>query len=70
MKLLRKAPTRSLKQLLKNFEEGTITEEYFDRSLASRLGHMEHADTCKLRQDIAGKVKGIKEKKSISELNG
>jgi len=70
MKLLRKAATRRLKQLLKNFEEGTITEEYFDRSLASRLGHMEHADTCKLRQDIAGKVKGIKEKKSISELNG
>ena len=70
MKLLRKAATRRLKQLLKNFEEGTITEEYFDRSLASRLGHMEHADTCKLRQDIAGKVKGIKEKKSISEFNG
>lgn len=70
MKLLRKAATRRLKQLLKNFEEGTITEEYFDRSLASRLGHMEHADTCKLRQDIAGKVRGIKEKKSISEFNG
>lgn len=70
MKLLRKAATRRLNQLLKNFEEGTITEEYFDRSLASRLGHMEHADTYQLRQELAGKVKGIKEKKSISELNG
>ncbi len=70
MKLLRKAATRRLKQLLKNFEEGTITEEYFDRSLASRLGHMEHADTYQLRQKLAGKVQGIKAKKSISELNG
>ena len=70
MKLLRKAATRRLKQLLKNFEEGTITEEYFDRSLNSRLGHMEHADTYNLRQDISQKAREIKNTKRISELNG
>ena len=70
MKLLRKAATRRLKQLLKNFEEGTVTEEYFDRSLNSRLGHMEHADTFNLRREVAGKAQQIKAAKRISELNG
>lgn len=69
MKLIRKVATRRLNKLLKNFEEGTITEEYFDRSFASRIGHMKHADTNQLRIDFAEKAKQAKERKSITEMN-
>ena len=52
---------RRLKRLMKNFKDGTITEEFFDKSLTSRIGSIKHADTYNLVQKITCEAKELKE---------
>lgn len=68
MKLPRKAATRRINDLLKCFESGIITEEFFDASMTSRIGHMKHADTYNLQKDLEERRQEAK--KRITELNG
>ena len=58
-KKVRKGAIRRLRRLIKNFEDGTISEEFFNRSYVSRLGSMRHADTYRLMQQIENQVKEI-----------
>lgn len=52
---------RRLKRLMKNFKDGTITEEFFDKSFTSRIGSIKHADTYNLVQKITCEAKELKE---------
>ena len=52
---------RRLKRLMKNFKNGTITEEFFDKSLTSRIGSVKHADTYNLVEKITCEAKELKE---------
>lgn len=61
-KKVRKAAMRRMNRLMKNFENGTITEEYFDKSYTSRIGSMKHADTFRVRESLNNRVKELKEK--------
>ena len=60
-KKIRKAAMRRMKRLMKHFREGTITEEYFDKSFTSRIGTMKHADTYSLVAKYTEKAKELKE---------
>ena len=60
-KKVRKAAMRRMKRLMKNFAEGTITEEYFDKSFISRIGSMQHADTYNLVKSFTEQAKELKE---------
>ena len=60
-KKVRKAAMRRMKRLMKNFAEGTITEEYFDKSFISRIGSMQHADTYNLVKTFTEQAKELKE---------
>lgn len=61
VKKVRKDAMRRLKRLMKNFKDGMITEEYFDKSFVSRIGSMKHADTYNLVQEFTNKAKELKE---------
>lgn len=60
-KKIRKDAMRRLKRLMKNFKDGTITEEFFDKSLTSRIGSIKHADTYNLVEKITCEAKELKE---------
>ena len=60
-KKIRKDAMRRLKRLMKNFKDGTITEEFFDKSFTSRIGSIKHADTYNLVQKITCEAKELKE---------
>lgn len=60
-KKIRKAAMRRMKRLMKNFAEGIITEEYFDKSFTSRIGSMQHADTYNLVKSFTSQAKELKE---------
>lgn len=64
-KKIRKDAMRRLKKLLRAFETGEVDLEYFDRSVESRFGHMEHADTYNLIKDTREKIRGLKERTAI-----
>lgn len=59
-KKVRKGAMRRLKKLMAQMKYGLITEEYFDRSFASRMGSMKHADTYNLRSSYAKEAEEIK----------
>lgn len=42
-----------------------IEPEVFDRSMESRFGHMKHADSYTLIESTKGRIKEIKERKTI-----
>lgn len=60
-KKIRKDAMRRLKRLMKNFKDGTITEEFFDKSFTSRIGSIKRADTYNLVQKITCEAKELKE---------
>lgn len=60
-KKIRKDAMRRLKRLMKNFKDGTITEEFFNKSFTSRIGSIKHADTYNLVQKITCEAKELKE---------
>ena len=60
-KKVRKGAMRRLNELIRDFENGLVTEEFFDQSFKSRLGSMEHADTYILRSQYEAEVAAIKE---------
>lgn len=64
-KKIRKDAMRRLKKLLRAFETGEVDLEYFDRSVASRFGHMEHADTYNLIKDTRKKIRELKERTAV-----
>lgn len=49
---VRKASVRRMKDDIKDYKAGLINEEYFNRKMQSRFGHMQHADTWHLRKAI------------------
>jgi len=59
-KKVRKGAMRRMSKLIRSFSNGTITEEYFDKSFMSRIGSMKHADTYHLRNELLNKVKELK----------
>ena len=61
-KKIRKAAMRRMNILMKNFENGTITEEFFNKSFTSRIGAMKHADTYKLMGRLKEKAKELSER--------
>lgn len=63
-KKIKKDARRRLKKLLNAFETGEVELEYFDRSIESRLGHMEHADTYNYIKETKKFVKELKERKA------
>lgn len=63
-KKIKKDAKRRLKKLLNAFETGEVELEYFDRSIESRLGHMEHADTYNYIRKTKEFVKELKERKA------
>lgn len=63
-KKIRKDARRRLTKLLKAFETGEVELEYFDRSIESRFGHMEHADTYNYIRETKEFVKELKERKA------
>lgn len=63
-KKIKKDAKRRLKKLLNAFETGEVELEYFDRSIESRLGHMEHADTYNYIRETKEFVKELKERKA------
>lgn len=67
-KIMRKGATRRLKDQIKAFESGEVDITHFDRSIQSRLGHMKHADTYHLQEDIKNQIIEIKTKKEYEEL--
>lgn len=71
-KIVRKGATRRIKKLIRAFETGEVDEELFDRSIESRLAHIEHADAWHLCADIREDVKrskiGTIERFSVLEL--
>lgn len=63
-KKIKKDAKRRLKKLLNAFETGEVELEYFDRSIESCLGHMEHADTYNYIRETKEFVKELKERKA------
>lgn len=64
-KKIKKDAMRRLTKLLKAFETGEVELEYFDRSIESRFGHMEHADTYNYIKEKKETIKELKERKAI-----
>ena len=59
-KKIRKGAMRRMKHLMRDFENGLVTEEFFDQSFESRLGSMKHADTYNLRKQYREEAEAIK----------
>lgn len=57
---VRKDAMRRLKRLMIEFENGLVTEEFFDHSFESRIGSMKHADTFKLRKQYKEEAEALK----------
>lgn len=64
-KKIRKDARRRLTKLLKAFETGEVEQEYFDRSIESRFGHMEHADTYNYIRETKKTIEELKERKAV-----
>lgn len=64
-KKIRKDARRRLTKLLKAFETGEVEVEYFDRSIESRFGHMEHADTYNYIRETKKTIEELKERKAV-----
>lgn len=64
-KKIRKDARRRLTKLLKAFETGEVEQEYFDRSIESRFGHMEHADTYNYIRETKKTIEKLKERKAV-----
>lgn len=64
-KKIRKDARRRLTKLLKAFETGEAELEYFDRSIESRFGHMEHADTYNYIRETKKTIEELKERKAV-----
>lgn len=64
-KKVRKDARRRLTKLLKAFETGEVELEYFDRSIESRFGHMEHADTYNYIRETKKTIEELKERKAV-----
>ena len=58
--ICRKAATRRIRKLIHSFETGEISEEYFNKSIESRMGHIEHADTYRLCASIRAEIRALK----------
>lgn len=67
-KKIRKDARRRLTKLLKAFETGEVELEYFDRSIESRFGHMEHADTYNYIRETKKTIEELKERKSEKQV--
>lgn len=61
-KKVRKASMRRVRDLFKAFEDGEVTETYFDRSFVSMMGSIKHADTYHLVEEFAARAKELKRK--------
>lgn len=59
-KKVRKDAMRRMRHLMRDFENGLITEEYFGQSFQSRLGSMKHADTYHLREQYEAEAAEIR----------
>lgn len=64
-KKIRKDARRRITKLLKAFETGEVEVEYFDRSIESRFGHMEHADTYNYIRETKKTIEELKERKAV-----
>ena len=64
-KKIRKDARRRLTKLLKAFETGEVELEYFDRSIESCFGHMEHADTYNYIRETKKTIEELKERKAV-----
>lgn len=64
-KKIRKDARRRLTKLLKAFETGEVELEYFDRSIESRFGHMEHTDTYNYIRETKKTIEELKERKAV-----
>lgn len=64
-KKIRKDARQRLTKLLKAFETGEVELEYFDRSIESRFGHMEHADTYNYIRETKKTIEELKERKAV-----
>ncbi len=64
-KKIKKDAKRRLTKLLKAFETGEVELEYFDRSIESRFGHMEHADTYNYIRETKKTIEELKERKAV-----
>ena len=64
-KKIRKDARRRLTKLLKAFETGEVEVEYFDRSIESRFGHMEHADAYNYIRETKKTIEESKERKAV-----
>jgi retron-type reverse transcriptase len=64
-KKIRKDARRRLTKLLKAFETGEVELEYFDRSIESSFGHMEHADTYNYIRETKKTIEELKERKAV-----
>lgn len=64
-KKIRKDARRRLTKLLKAFETREVEQEYFDRSIESRFGHMEHADTYNYIRETKKTIEELKERKAV-----
>ena len=62
---IRKDARRRLTKLLKAFETGEVEVEYFDRSIESRFGHMEHADAYNYIRETKKTIEELKERKAV-----
>ena len=58
--IMRKNATRKITKLIRELESGEVGIEEFDKRMESKLGHMQHADTYKLRKNLRKKIKSIK----------
>lgn len=59
VKKIRKDAMRRMKRLMRNFTQGIITEEFFEKSFMSRIGSMKHADTFHLIEGLNVKAKEL-----------
>jgi len=59
-KKVRKGALRRMRHLMRDFANGLVTEEFFDRSFESRIGSMKHADTYHLREQYKAEAAEIK----------
>lgn len=59
------AELRCLTKLLKAFEPGKWNWKYFDQSIESRFGHMEHADTYNYIRETKKTIEELKERKAV-----
>lgn len=64
-KKIKKDARRRLTKLLKAFETGEVELEYFDRSIESRFGHMEHADAYNYIKETKKTIEELKERKAV-----